>query len=87
MHSSRMLTARSSPYRGFSLTDNPTGQRPPWTETAPGHEDPLDRYHPWTETYGQRPPGQRAPGQRPPVNGMTHRCKDVTCAHIIPNNY
>ena len=70
-----------SPWQTTPLDRDPPGQR------LPLDRDPLDRYHPWTETYGQRPPGQRAPGQRPPVNGMTHRCKNVTCAHIIPNNY
>ena len=33
-----MRTARSLLYGGVPLTETPSGQRPPWTET------PLDRY-------------------------------------------
>ena len=68
MHTSRMRTARSLPYRGgLSLRragspwqrppgQRPPRQRPPWTET------PLDR-----DTPGQRPPGQRPPLDRDPL--------------------
>ena len=66
MHSNRMRTASSLPYRGLYDRDphgqrppphgqRPPGQRPPWTETPHGQRTPVDR----------DPPGQRPPGQRP----------------------
>ena len=48
MHSSRMRTARSLPYRGVSLTD-PPGQRPPSGQNPPSGQrppPPVDRQTP-----------------------------------------
>ena len=64
-------------------TETP-GQRPPWTETYPWTESPLDR-DPWEGTWdqAQRPPEgtwdqagrQEVTSYRdPPVNRMTDTC-------------
>ena len=52
MHSSRMLTAGSSPYR-WSPCQRPPRQRPPWTETQSGT----------VKTNILPPPGQARPGR------------------------
>ena len=54
MHSSRMCTVRSLPYRGFSLTETPLDRETPWTET-PLTGDP----------YGQRLPPPAVDRQTP----------------------
>ena len=66
MHSSRMRTASSLPYRGSPRP------RHPWTETPPPDQDtlgqrppPPDRDPLDKDPTGQRPPRQRLPGQRP----------------------
>ena len=79
-----MRTARSLSYGGlcpgglpnrdYPQTDTPLspGLRPPWTETPPDRDPPLDwdplgQRHLQTETTLDRdPPGQRPPRQRSP---------------------
>ena len=72
MHSSRMLTARSLPYGGVSITENAPRTETPQTET-PLDRDPLPGPRPpWTETSsqdrdtnsGQRPLWDRDPPPR-----------------------
>ena len=55
MHSSRMRTARSLPYRGGLHDRDPLDRDPSPRERPPGQKPPR-----------QRPPGQRYPRQRPP---------------------
>ena len=61
MHSSRMCTACTLPYRGSPL---PPGQRPPTlsgtdTPLPPGQRPPLDRGPLWQIPPGQRPPREQ----------------------------
>ena len=62
-HSSRMRTALSSLYGGFSVWGGLPDRDLHWTET------PLDRDPPRTGIPPDRdPPGQRPPSQRPPLD-------------------
>ena len=70
---------------GVSLTD-PSGQRPPWTETPQTETPPLDEDHP-----GQRPPLDRdylerdPPPDRnrdPPVDRQD-TCENITFANFV----
>ena len=58
MHSSRMRTACSSAKKGRECLRNrdPSGQRPPWTETPSGQRSLLDRDPFWTEILLDRTP-------------------------------
>ena len=56
MHSSRMRTARPSPYR-TGLYPGGLPDRPPPRDRDPSEQRPQNR----------EPPGQRVPGHRPPI--------------------
>ena len=76
MHSSGMRTTCSLPDGGVSLTEDPPGQRSPWTETLldrdPPDKTPLDR-DPQTETPRTETPW---------TEFLTHTCENITLPQL-----
>ena len=64
MHSSRMRTSRTLPYRRGLPDRDPPGQRPPLDRDPPGQRAPLET--PWTENPHRDPPRQRTPWTETP---------------------